>query len=86
MWYGDEILMKKRVDALTVKSGPTESGVEINGGNHFVGGDILPVDKLSLLLSRNWLLILLLLLPLSFMIYKKRHTVFSQLLQRLRLH
>jgi hypothetical protein len=80
------MLMKKRVDALTIKSGPTESGVEINGGNHFVGGDILPVDKLSLLLSRNWLLILLLLLPLSFMIYKKRHTVFSQLLQRLRLH
>jgi hypothetical protein len=78
--------MKKRVDALTVKSGPTESGVEINGGNHFVGGDILPVDKLSLLLSRNWMLILLLLLPLSFVLYKKRHTVFSQFLQRLRLH
>lgn len=78
--------MKKRVDALTVKSGPTESGVEINGGNHFVGGDILPVDKLSLLLSRNWMLILLLLLPLSFLLYKKRNAVFHRFLQRLRLH
>ena len=77
--------MKKRVDALTVKSGPTESGVEINGGNHFVGGDILPVDKLSLLLSRNWILILLLLLPLSFLLYKKRNAVFHRFLQCLRL-
>ena len=69
------MLMKKRVDALTIKSGPTESGIE--NGNHIVGGDVLSVDKLSLLLSRNWLLILLLLLPLTFLLYKKRHTVFS---------
>ena len=74
------MLMKKRVDALTIKSGPTESGIEP------VGGDVLSVDKLSLLLSRNWLLILLLLLPLTFLLYKKRHTAFSQLLRRLRLH
>lgn len=70
--------MKKRVDALTIKSGPTESGIES------VGGDVLSVDKLSLLLSRNWLLILLLLLPLTFLLYKKRHTIFNQLLRRLR--
>ena len=56
------MLMKKRVDALTIKSGPTESGVES------VGGDVLSVDKLSLLLSRSWLLILLLLSPLSFVL------------------
>jgi hypothetical protein len=74
------MLMKKRVDALTIKSGPTESGFEP------VGGDVLSVDKLSLLLSRSWLLILLLLLPLTFLLYKKRHTTFSQLLRRLRLH
>ena len=74
------MLMKKRVDALTIKSGPTESGVES------VGGDVLSVDKLSLLLSRSWLLILLLLLPLSFVLYKKRHTIFYQLIRRLRLH
>ena len=73
------MLMKKRVDALTIKSGPTESGIEP------VGGDVLSVDKLSLLLSRNWLLILLLLLPLTFLLYKKRRTAFSQLLRRLRL-
>jgi hypothetical protein len=78
--YGDEMLMKKRVEALTIKSGPTESGVES------VGGDVLSIDKLSLLLSRNWLLILLLLLPLTFLFYKKRRTIFSQLLRRLRLH
>jgi hypothetical protein len=76
--------MKKHVDALTIKSGPTESGGTPNGGNRLVGGDVLSIDKLSLLLSQNWLLILLLLLPLSFVLYKKRHTLFNQLLRRLR--
>lgn len=80
------MLMKKRVDALTIKSGPTESGGTPNGGNRLVGGDILSVDKLTLLLSRNWLLILLLLLPLSFVLYKKRHTIFNQLIRRLNLY
>ena len=80
MWFGYEMLMKKRVDALTIKSGPTESGVES------VSGDVLSVDKLSLLLSRSWLLVLLLLLPISFVLYKKRHTIFYQLIRLLRLH
>ena len=81
-------MKKKRVDALTITSGSTVSGV-VNGNGRvqeIVGGDIVSIDKLSLLLSNNWVLILLLLLPLSFVLYKKRHTVFSQLLQRLRLH
>jgi hypothetical protein len=78
-------MKKKRVDALTIQSGPTISGVE----NHFVdsvGGDVVSIDKLSLLLSNNWVLILLLLLPLSFLLYKKRNAVFHRFLQRLRLH
>ena len=53
------------------KSSPIESGVELNGGNHYVGRDILSVDKFSLLISRDWLLVLLLLFPPSFVIYKK---------------
>ena len=67
------MLMKKRVDALTIKSGPTESG-EIS-----VGGEVISIDKLSLFLSQNWLLILLLLLPLGFLLYKKWPTVFHRL-------
>jgi len=70
-------MKKKRVDALTIKSGPTESG-EVS----VVGGEVISIDKLSLLLSRNWLLILLLLLPLGFLLYKKWHMVFYRLRRR----
>ena len=69
-------MAKKRVDALTIKSGPTESGE--------VGGEIMPVDKLTLLLSHKWLLILLLLLPLGFLLYKKRDAISRQFLRLLK--
>ncbi len=78
-------MKKKRVDALTIQSGPTVSGVE----NHFVGpvgGDVVSVDKLSLLLSNNWVLIIILLLPLSFLLYKKRNSVFNRFLRHIRLN
>jgi hypothetical protein len=67
-------MTKKRVDALTIRSGPTVSGVP-NGinGNNFVGGDVMSIDKLSLLLSRNWVL----------MLYKKRNAVFHRFLRLL---
>ena len=76
-------MKKKRVDALSIKSGPTESGLE--NGREIVGGDVVSIDKLSLLLSNNWVLIILLLLPLSFLLYKKRNAVFNRFLRRLRL-
>ncbi len=64
-------MKKKRVDALTIPTAPTISG-EINpNGINVVGGDVVSIDKLSLLLSNNWVLIILLLLPLSFRLYKK---------------
>ncbi len=75
-------MKKKRVDALTIQSGPTISGAQ----NNFVGGDVVSIDKLSLLLSNNWVLIILLLLPLSFLLYKKRNKVFYRFLRRLRLN
>lgn len=69
-------MAKKRVDALSIKSGPTESGV--------VGGEIMPVDKLTLLLSNNWVLVLLFLLPLGFLLYKKRDAISHRFLKLLR--
>ncbi len=65
-------LKAKRIQALTVKSGPTESGSGgYNGGT--VGGEMLPVDKLSVFLSSSWILILLILiLPVAFILYRKR--------------
>jgi hypothetical protein len=75
-------MTKKRIDALTIKSGPTESG---GTPSKFVGGDVVSIDKLSLLLSNNWVLIILLLLPLSVLLYKKRNAVFHRFLRRLKL-
>lgn len=66
-------MKKKRVDALTIKKGPTESGA--TNQNHGVGGEILSIDKLQLILSQHWLLILLLLIPFGFLLYKKRNMV-----------
>jgi hypothetical protein len=65
-------LKARRIQALTVKSGPTESGFgEFNGAP--VAGELVPVDKLSIFLSSSWILILLILiLPVAFILYRKR--------------
>jgi hypothetical protein len=56
------IIMKATgTQALTVKSGPTESGFgDANGPT--VAGEMIPVDKISVFLSSSWLLILLVLI------------------------
>ena len=61
----------KSVDALTIPSVQTIRGEISPNGINVVGGDVVSIDKLSLLLSNNWVLIILLLLPLSFLLYKK---------------
>jgi len=71
-------MRKKGVDALTIKSGPTESGAPSPSP---VGGEIIPIDKLSLLLSHYWLFLILLLFPFGFLLYKKRHFVLRLLLR-----
>ncbi|MCW4042497.1 MAG: hypothetical protein NWE90_02080 [Candidatus Bathyarchaeota archaeon] len=61
-----------RIQALTFKPGPTESG-RINGVYTPVGGEMVPVDKISVFLSSSWILILLILiLPVAFILYRKR--------------
>ncbi len=77
-------MKKKRVDALTIPSGPTISGEISPNRLNVVGGDVVSIDKLSLLLSNNWVLIILLLLPLSFLLYTKRNIVFHRFLKHLR--
>lgn len=62
----------KRGQALTIKSGPTESGGVPDSGP--VGGEMVPVDKLSIFLSSSWILILLILmLPVALILYRKRN-------------
>jgi hypothetical protein len=71
-----------RVDAVKVKSGPTESGIEVTP----IGGEMLPVDKLGVFSSSYGILILLLLiLPVAFVLYKKRDLalkIFNPLISR----
>lgn len=60
-----------RTQALTFKSGPTESGAAATPNP--VGGTLIPIDKLSVFLSNFWfILILLLLVPFGIIFYKKR--------------
>ena len=76
-------LKNKRAQALMPKSGPTESGIDVTP----VGGEMLPVDKLSLFLSSSWILILLILiLPVVFILYRKRDVtlkIFGPIISRL---
>ncbi|MGQ9719540.1 MAG: hypothetical protein ACUVWK_06880 [Nitrososphaerales archaeon] len=64
-------LKKKHVSALTLEPGPTESGVPAPPtSSQPVGGELLP--NAFPILSQYWLLMILLLLPLLFLFYKKR--------------
>ena len=47
--------MKKRVDGLSIKSGPTESGNVARPISRPVGGEIIPFDLLASL-SKYWIL------------------------------
>ncbi|MFC1507270.1 hypothetical protein ACFLQ6_09410 [Thermoproteota archaeon] len=63
------VLRARRIQALNVKSGPTESGDQSTS----VAGELVPVDKLSVFFSSSWILILLILiLPVAFILYRKR--------------
>lgn len=74
-------LRTKRVSALSIKPGPTESGTITTPTPtpKPVGGTVVPVDKLLVFLSNFWPIILLLLLPAAFILYKKRNLVLKML-------
>jgi hypothetical protein len=72
MWLGSRA---RRSGVFRIKAGPTESGFTERQppSYHPVGGEMLPVDKLSVFLSQYWLLILLLIVfPAALVLYKKR--------------
>jgi hypothetical protein len=63
-------LKARRIQALNVKSGPTQSGFTKEAP---VGGEMVPIDKLSVFLSSSWIIVLLILiLPVAFILYRKR--------------
>jgi hypothetical protein len=68
-------LAKRNVDALILKAGPTESGATTSPPPAPVGGEVIPIDKISLFLSQYWFLIAILLLPVAYVLYKKRSII-----------
>jgi hypothetical protein len=75
-WYD---LKNKRVDALRLKRGPSESGTlpQPPPSPRPVGGEIAPIDRLAVFLSQYGLLLLVLLIPLAFLFYKKRSSLMT---------
>lgn len=65
------VYMKRKVDGLSIKAGPTQSGVQ----QYAVGGEIVNGNVLGTLLSQYWLLLLILLVPLAFALYKKHNVL-----------
>jgi hypothetical protein len=66
-------LVKRKVDALSFKAGPTQSGLMATPPP--VGGEMVDINTVSVFLSRYWLLIIILLIPLTYVLYKKRSAI-----------
>jgi len=65
-------LATRKVDGFSLKAGPTQSGAVPAPTPYPVGGEIVGIDALSVFLSKYWILLLLLLIPVAFALYKKR--------------
>jgi hypothetical protein len=73
--------MKGRAEALLIKPGPTESG-----GRRFspVGGEVLQIDKMSLVWSQELLIILLIVIPVALFLFYKKPSILLKLLSFLK--
>ncbi|MDD1764645.1 MAG: hypothetical protein LUQ46_01360 [Candidatus Methanomethyliaceae archaeon] len=78
--------MKGRVEALLIKPGPTQSGPVPRPPPQPapVGGEVLQVDKMSLILSQELLIILLIAIPVTFFLFYKRPGILLKLLSFLK--
>ena len=74
-------MRKGHIDGIRIKAGPTESGGQPTHPEP-VGGELIPAELFPVL-SQYWLLILVILLPLTLILYKKRHTLFPIILKML---
>ncbi len=72
-------MAKRKIDALSFKTGPTQSG--LFSTPHPVGGELVGIDVVSVFLSRYWPLLLLLLIPFALALYSKRNAIPNWLLR-----
>jgi hypothetical protein len=66
------------VDGLSFRAGPTQSGAVITPPpptQYPVGGEVVGINTVSVFLSTYWPLIVLLVVPLAFVFYKKRNAI-----------
>ena len=63
--------------AFSIKKGPTESGIPVPPPNNLhvtpspVGGELVPLNLVQII-PKQWIIILILLLPAALVLYKKR--------------
>jgi len=74
--------LKGKAEALLLKPGPTQSGAALKPRP--VGGEVLQVDKMSLVLSQELLLILLIVIPVALLLFYKRPSILLKLLSYLK--
>jgi hypothetical protein len=74
--------MKGRAEALLIKPGPTQSGVLRQ--SRPVGGEVLQVDKMSLVWSQELLIILLIVIPITLFLFYKKPAILLKLLSFLK--
>ena len=78
---------RNSIDGLNIKSGPTESGVPYTPPpptENQVGGELIPINKLVVLFSQFWPLIIIL-IPFILILYKKRNwamKIFNSIIYR----
>ncbi|MFB3890061.1 MAG: hypothetical protein ACE14S_11265 [Candidatus Bathyarchaeia archaeon] len=72
-------MAKRKVDGLSFKAGPTESGIPSSPPPSTppptsipVGGEVVGIDAIAVFLSKYWPLIVLLMVPVVYALYKKR--------------
>ena len=82
-------MTRRRVDGLSIKAGPTESGGPTPTPPPAipVGGEVVDVNVISVFLSQYWPLIVVMLIPLAFALYAKRNALpkwFLRLMYRIK--
>jgi hypothetical protein len=72
-------MARRKIDGLDFKAGPTQSGLAATPTPSStplqVGGEMMDINLVSVILSKYWPLVVIMLVPFAFVLYKKRSAV-----------